>query len=75
MPLMLNLLALIFFLLGIAIMARVPRAEPSERPRYLRAAVGAMAAGAGNACVLKSPQLGLLFFLAAVVMVFSSRRV
>ena len=69
-----NLLALFFFLVGAALLVRASRAERWNRPKYLRAAAGAMAVGLGNAVVLKSPAVGLMFFLAGVWLIFTVGR-
>lgn len=71
MHILVGILSLVFLILGIAIFIRVPRAEPADRVRYMRAGVGAIAAAAGSASLLKSPGLALLFYLMAAILVLS----
>lgn len=71
----LRLLALVFFLLGFAILVRAFRAPRWEFARYMRAAVGAMAVGAGNLLLLRAPTVGLLFILVGVWLIISLARV
>jgi len=67
-----NLLALFCFLLGFALLVRAFRAAKRDTARYLRAAVGAMAAGAGNALLFKATTLGLLLLFVGVGLIVSA---
>ncbi len=60
------------FALGFFLIARATRVPIADRQRFLRAGVGAMAAGAGNALLYKNQSAALLLLLVGVMLIFTS---
>lgn len=72
LPLMLNIIALVLFILGFVLLIRAFRVPAEDRARYFRAGVGSMAAAAGNATLLKSQSGGFLLLLLGVMLILTS---
>ena len=71
MSTLLGIIAIFLFLLGFVLIYRAFRAPMEDRAKFFRAGVGAMAAGAGNALMMREQTAALLLLLIGVMLIFT----